>query len=276
MPKTVPENIAPKVLIMSQDLFHFEDGKKCFEDCAKANGVTHWDEALLREALGYETTESFRKAINRAKQACLALNIGCEEHFILQPDGSHYLTRFGCYLVAMNGDSRKPEVAKAQAYFATIAETFQSHLEHCDAIDRVLIRDEVTDGQKTLMSTAKAHGVRNYAFFQDKGYLGMYNMRLQQLLQYKQVPKGEKLIDRMGKAELAAHLFRITQTAEKIDREDITGQPQLERTAFSVGRKVRDTMRELGGGNPEDLPASENIRSVKKKLKGATKKLKDK
>lgn len=253
-------------------LFHFEDDRESFEDVGQSNGTTLWHEEVVMRALGYESQTSFRKALTRAKQACLSLNIACEEHFLLQADGNHAITRFGCYLVAMNGDPRKPEVAAAQAYFAAIADTFQTHLEHAEGIDRILIRDEVADGQKSLASTAKAHGVQNYAFFQDKGYRGMYNMSLQQLCGFKGVPKG-KLIDRMGKTEMAAHLFRITQTDEKIRREAIKGQSRLEQAAFDVGRKVRRTMEELSGTAPEHLPLAEPIGSVRKKIKGTSKAL---
>lgn len=254
-------------------VFHFDEGRQGFEDLGKENGATHWDEAVLMEALGYQSGQGFAKAMNRAKQACLSLGIACEDHFVRQPDGRYIFTRFGCYLIAMNGDPRKPEVAAAQMYFATIAETFQSCLEHAEAIDRVLIRDEVTDGQKAMASTAKSHGVQNYAYFQTQGYMGMYNMSLEKLKQYKGVGVKEKLIDRMGKAELAAHLFRITQTTEKIANEDVRGQTNLERTARVVGQKVRHTMQELSGTAPEDLPPAESIGQVRKKLKGTRKQL---
>ena len=254
-------------------LFHFEENRTSFEDAGKPNGETLWHESVLMDALGYESKASFQKVLSRAKQACLSLNIPCEDHFHRQPDGDHALTRFGCYLVAMNGDPRKPEVAAAQAYFAAIAETFQSHIEHAEGIDRILIREEVTDGQKSLASTAKAHGVKNYAFFQNKGYMGMYNMSLDRLSRYKGVPPKEKLIDRMGKTEMAAHLFRITQTDEKISRESIRGQAGLEQAAYAVGRKVRQTMEDLSGTPPEDLQIAEHVKSVKKKIKGASKTL---
>lgn len=166
-------------------LFHFDDDRPSFEGLGRQNGATHWHECDLKEALGYQGQESFAKAINRAKQACLSLGLACEDHFLRQPDGTHFLTRFACYLVAMNGDPKKPQVAAAQAYFAVIADTFQSRLEHANAIDRVMIRDEVTDGHKALSSTAKRHGVENYAFFANKGYMGMYNMSLERLTAYK-------------------------------------------------------------------------------------------
>lgn len=236
-----------------QTVFHFDNDRSGFEDLGKPNGATHWDEDILRESLGYESEQSFAKALMRAKQACLSLGVQCEDHFPRQDNGKHAITRFGCYLVAMNGDPRKPEVAAAQAYFATIAETFQSCLEHAEAIDRVLIRDEVADGQKALTSTAKSHGVQNYAFFLNKGYMGMYNMSLERLKQYKSLGVKDNLIDRMGKAELAAHLFRITQTTEKIANQNIRGQPRLEQAAYEVGQKVRHTMEELSGTSPENF-----------------------
>jgi DNA-damage-inducible protein D len=254
--------------------FHFDSDHDSFEDLGVPNGATHWHESIVMKCLGYQSKEGFKKAIIRAKQACLSLNMQCEEHIALQPDGDHILTRFGCYLVAMNGDPRKPQVAAAQAYFAAIADTFQDQLEHADGIDRMLVRDEVKDGQRSLSSTAKSHGVTNYAFFQNKGYIGMYNMTLKRVSELKGVREGEILIDRMGKTELAAHLFRITQTDEKIKRENIRGQFQLEQTAHDVGRKVRKTIIDLSGKTPEEIPISEHVNDVRKKLKGTDKKFK--
>jgi DNA-damage-inducible protein D len=215
-----------------------------------------------------------RLAWARAKQACLAAGLQCEDHFVRQPDGTFVLTRFGCYLVAMNGDPRKKEVAAAQAYFAALAETFKSHVEHADGMDRILIREEIVDGQKSLAGTAKSHGVTNYAFFLNSGYLGMYNMSLERLCHFKGVKEGEKLIDRMGKEEMAANLFRITQTDAKIKKESITGQYRLEQAARHVGAHVRKTMRELNNTTPENLPLAENVRDVKKKIKGTSRQMK--
>ena len=258
---------------MADSLFHFDSGQPSFEDLGKPNGTTHWHEDVVRESFGYQSDSGFHNAMTRAKQACLALGIDSEDHFVRQQDGTYILTRFGCYLAAMNGDPRKPEVAAAQAYFAAIAETFQSHLEHADGFDRLLIRHEITDGQKSLSQTAASHGVQNYAFFQNKGYLGMYNMGLGVLCNRKGSKKAE-LIDRMGKEEMAAHLFRITQTDAKIKNENIRGQAGLEHAAFHVGKAVRKTMIEMSGTLPENLPLSENVNSVRKKLKGASKQFK--
>ncbi|MCY2966122.1 MAG: damage-inducible protein D [Planctomycetota bacterium] len=260
---------------MTGDLsvFHFDEGKPSFEDLGQENGATHWAESVLMDSLGYENQSTFRKAVMRAKRACLSAGIQCEEHFTLQPDGSHVFTRFGCYLVAMNGSPSKPEVAAAQAYFAALADTFQSHIGHVDGIDRMLIRDELADGQKSLASTANQHGVQNFAFFYNSGYMGMYNMGLAALCKLKGTKNGTQLMDRMGKAELAANLFRITQTDEKIKNQNIRGQSDLESAAKSVGKTVRDTMVATSGTKPENLPLAEDVKLVKKRIKGASKKL---
>lgn len=252
-------------------LFHFDDGRSSFEDIAIINGTNLWSEDLLMKALGYENADSFRKVIMKAMQACLSLSIATEDNFIRGDDGAYRLTRFACYLVAMNGDSKKPNVAAAQMYFAVLAETFQNAIGHANAIDRILIREEVAEGEKSLASTASQHGVEKYAFFQNAGYRGMYNMNLGQLRQKKGIGAKEKLIDRMGKEELAAHLFRITQTDAKIKKEGVRGQTLLEATAEKVGKQVRKTMIEISGQRPENLPAVETIQEVKKTIKGTNK-----
>ena len=255
-------------------LFHFEDGRQSFEDLGKPNGIRYWLESDLMTAMEYHTPANFKKVISRAMQACLTLGIPTEENFVLC-DGQYKLTRFACYLIAMNGDSKKTQVAAAQLYFAALAETFQHHHEHAECIDRVLIRQEMTDGLKSLASTAKSHGVQNYAYFQNAGYRGMYNMDLARLAVFKGVDASkEKLLDRMGKDELAANLFRVTQTDAKIKNQGLRGQQKLEDAAFSVGQTVRKTMMEISGTPPEQLPISDHIKDVRKTLKETNKRFK--
>jgi DNA-damage-inducible protein D len=257
---------------MADTLFHFEVGEPSFETIGVQNGATHWDEDILRDALGYQGDDSFRRVIGKAIQACISLGIEQAENFI-HHDGKYFLTRFACYLVAMNGDPKKREVAEAQIYFAQLAETFQSHLEHVGNLDRVKIRDELSEGQKSLARTAKAHGVQSFGLFMDAGYRGMYNMSLSRLKEFKGLGAKEQLYDRIGKNELAANLFRVTQTDAKIKNEDIQGQPACDNAALQVGRKVRATMRELSGTSPEHLPLAEPIQQVKKRLKDTRKAL---
>ncbi|MBI1345695.1 damage-inducible protein D [bacterium] len=256
-------------------LFHFEEDRQCFEDLAIKNGANLWEQSDVMSALDYRSEEAFRKLVMKAMQACLTLGIPTEDNFHRQADGTYRFTRFACYLLAMNGDPKKLQVAAAQLYFAVLAETFHTALEHSDAIDRVLIRDEVSEGEKSLSSTASRHGVENYPFFQNAGYRGMYNMNLSKLRERKGLKPTEKLIDRMGKEELAAHLFRITQTAAKIRNEGVQGQRLLEDAAEKVGKQVRKSMLEISGAKPEDLPPAEPIKDVKKRLKQTDKQLRN-
>jgi DNA-damage-inducible protein D len=256
-------------------LFHFDDDKPSIEDLAHPNGGTYWNEDELRAAMGYTDQNAFRKVIMRAMQACLSLNIMPDDNFVRE-DGSYKLTRFACYLVAMNGDTKKPQVAAAQVYFAALASTYTTHLEHADGIDRLVIRDEVRDGEKSLASTAKRHGVAGtgYGLFKDAGYRGMYNMSLKELKRFKGLKGNVTIADHMGRAELAAHLFRITQTEARIEQKGISGQRLLEQAAKSVGASVRQLVIQNTGSTPEKLPPAEPIGQVKKKIKGTSRNFK--
>jgi len=249
-------------------LFHFEEGPDSFEDLARPNGGTYWQESDLCNAMGYSDGNAFRGVIIRAMQACLSLGIMTDDNFKRGKDGSYLITRFACYLVAMNGDIKKHQVAAAQVYFAALAATYATHLEHADGIDRLVIRDEVKTGEKSLSSTAQQHGVINHAIFKDAGYRGMYNMSLRELKNYKGLKKGDVIADHMGRAELAAHLFRITQTEAHIEQKGVRGQRLLEQAAKTVGANVRDLVIKNTGKKPESLPRAEPIQQSQNKNQG--------
>ena len=263
----------------TSEIFHFDSNKQNFDDFGMENGIKFWYARQFMSMLGYEDFNSFKRAINRAMIACDALGISMENNFIQitrEIEGKivhdYKLSRFACYMTAMNGDIKKPEVASAQAYFVTLAESMRLYIEQSQNVERVLIREDISEREKSLSSLVKNSGVQNYAYFQNAGYLGMYNMPLYRLKAVKGVPDSRPLLDFMGRQELAANLFRITQTEAKIKNENITGQTRLEKTAHDVGKKVRHTMIEISGTNPENLPIAEDIKEVKKELKQTHKK----
>jgi DNA-damage-inducible protein D len=255
-----------------------------FEADAHVNGGVTWSEDDLMRKLEYTDRAAFKKVRMRAMQACLSLQIDIDREFIRVRDDltgreGYRFTRFACYLIAMNADSKKTAVATAQAYFAKLADEVQKALDQVDVIDRLIVRDEVRDGMKSLAATAHRHGVESFARFQNAGYRGMYNLDaregIQELGDRKGLEPGEHLIDRMGRAELAANLFRVTQTEQKIAKDNIRGQTALEDAAEAVGRVVREAIIASGGTAPESLPLAEHIQDAKRKVKAARKVMKE-
>jgi len=272
------KNIALKDI----DVFHFDENYINFNDLAKENSFTYWYARDYMYMLGYSSYQSFKKAINKALTTCMTLDIDALDNFLQTKrviDGKevpdYKLSRFACYLVAMNADNKKLEVAQAQAFFAATAETIRRYVDDHNEVERVLIREEISSHEKTLSGVAKNAGVYQYHFFQNAGYRGMYNMNLSKLREYKGLKKkGRTLLDFMGKDELAANLFRLTQTELKIKAENIKGQNASEAAAENVGQKVRKTMLEISGVRPEDMELVEDIRKVKTSLRQTHKGLK--
>jgi len=266
---------------MTQALFKEGFSIDYFEKQSKENGFTHWYASELMSLLGYESMTSFNKAINRAMTTCNTLNIPIIENFeqtYLIIDGKSTtdfrLSRFACYLIAMNADNKKPEVAQAQAYFAALAGAVNHYLEEANKVERLVVREEISDRETSLAGVAKMAGIENYAYFQTAGYRGMYNMNISQLKAIRDIPSKKSPLDFMGKDELAANLFRITQTELKIKNENIKGQSRLEATAEDVGREVRKTMIKISNVAPEDLPKNVDLSDIRKELKSKSKKIK--
>jgi DNA-damage-inducible protein D len=253
-----------------------------FENLARENGVRYWNARDFMVELGYDTWSSFSQVINRSMASCAQLGIDITEVFIplnYEEDGrsiqSFKLTRFACLLVTMHADSKKPQVSQAKVALAGIADALISQRIDSHLLERIEIRDELKQGESIMSGAAKAAGLQNheYGIFKDAGIRGMYNMSLTQLVSHKGGPAGKVLYDFMGKTELAANLFRVTQTAERISNQGVKGLPGVTKTAHSVGAEVRGVMLRSSGVAPEHLPLEEDISKVKSRLKSTQKQM---
>lgn len=250
-----------------------------------------WYARDLQKALEYREWRNFSAVIEKAKMACSASENEVEDHFVdvnkMVDIGSGtkrevddlMLSRYACYLIVMNGDPRKQIVAIGQTYFAV--KTRQQELaENYDQLTedqkRLAIRDEMKRHNKSLAEAAKMAGVEtslDYATFQNYGYMGLYGgLTAQGIKSRKGLKKSQNILDHMGSTELAANLFRATQTDEKLRRENVHGKEVANQTHYEVGAKVRQTIAELGGTMPEELPTPE--KSIKQIAREQEKKLK--
>ena len=257
--------------------------QKTFEDIRRLNdeGVEFWYARELQKVLEYAEWRNFLVVIEKAKLACKNSVFLIEDHFVdvnnMVELGSGakrqivdiLLSRYACYLIVQNADPRKEIVALGQTYFAV--KTREKELEDefeqlTEEQKRLSVRKELTSHNKSLAQAAKIAGVetqKDYAIFQNKGYQGLYGgLGQKDIHQKKGLKKSQKILDHMGSTELAANLFRATQTDDKLRRENIKGKDKANKTHYEVGKKVRQTIEELGGTIPEDLPTPE--KSVKR------------
>jgi len=250
-----------------------------FEGESQQNGIRYWIAHDFMSRLGYESWQSFKTVIQRAMGNCLALGIDTDEVFIPcehQGVRSYKLTRFACFLTAMQADGKKPEVAQAQIALAAIAEALIEEKLNETGLVRIKERGKLTQAEKFLSGVAHEAGIQSHHFgiFKDSGIRGMYNMSLQELNAYKGVDGKKPLYDFMGITEMAANTFRVTQTAERMRNQGVTGLNASATTAKEVGQEVRDVMLKSSGTAPEDLPLEGDIASVKKQIKAANRHMK--
>ena len=235
------------------------------------NGVEFWYARELMEMLEYSKWGNFIKVIDKAKKSCENSNNTIFEHFadvgktIKMPKNAEKtiedmkLTRYACYLIAQNGDSRKKAIALAQTYFAVQTRkqeiTRQEYENLSEDEKRLYTRQNVKDKNKYLFDTAKLAGVKNYGKFNNYGYRGLYNgENAKDIANRKGISEKEDILDYMSSTELAANLFRITQTDEVLKNKNINNEDDACITHHKVGQAVRQTIKRIGGTMPEDLP----------------------
>ncbi len=258
---------------------------QAFKDIKKVDtdGNEHWSARDLSKALDYSEYRHFLPVIKRAKEACANSTQSIADHFEDVLDmveiGSGakrqlkdiYLSRYACYLIVQNGDPSKPVIANGQTYFAI--QTRRQELADDKMFQqlkedeqRLFLRNELREHNKQLVEAAQQAGVEThleFAIFQNHGYKGLYGgLDAKGIHARKGLKKSHKILDHMGSTELAANLFRATQAEEKLRRDKVQGKPNANQTHYQVGKKVRETIEELGGTMPEDLPTPDT--SVKK------------
>lgn len=255
-----------------------------FEQMKKINeyGAEFWSARELSKILDYSEYRHFSPVIERAKESCKNAGQSTNDHFEdvldmieLGKTASRKikdiaLSRYACYLIMQNADPSKEIVALGQTYFAIQTRKQEVYDQMVEDQKRVFLRDEITTHNKHLAITAAKAGVKNYGTFTNYGYMGLYGgLDSQKIHDRKKLKQTQKILDHMGSEELAANLFRATQTDAKISREKIQGEAKANQTHFNVGRKIRQTIKELGGTMPEKLPVTEGITVTKKRVQGA-------
>lgn len=260
-----------------------------FEEVRQTNpaGNEFWSSRDFARVLGYVNYRHFQAVIEKARTACFNSGQRVEDHFVgidqmveigsgaQRPVQTVMLSRYACYLVIQNADPAKKIVAVGQTYFAVQTRRQEVSDAEVENQRRLAIRSDLRTHNTQLAATAKGAGVvepRDYAIFQNHGYIGLYaGLGAHQIHARKKLKKGQQILDHMGSTELAANLFRATQAEDKLRREKIVGRDKANRAHREVGAKVRQTIKELGGTMPEDLPAVESIKKLEAKSNKALK-----
>ena len=270
-----------------------ERNNKSFEDIKHTdeNGVEFWYARELMPILQYSNWQNFEKIVNKAKISCENSNINVLDHFTdiskMVQIGSgaerkqqdYELTRYACYLIAQNGDSRKKVIALAQTYFAVqtrkqeITEKEYSMLTEDEK--RFYQRNLTRKGNYSLNQAAKKAGVKNFDKFHNSGYKGLYNGETaDDIAKRKGLRYREDILDNMGSEELAANLFRITQTESRLKKDNIDSEKEANKTHYNIWKNIREVIAKNGGTMPEDLPTPK--KSLKQLEKEKSKQLKNK
>ena len=234
-----------------------------------AHGVEYWSARDLQPLLGYAKWQRFENALKKAIESCKMSGNNPDHHFTgsgkqiefgkgaMQTVEDYHLSRFACYLIAQNGDPRKSEIAQAQKYFAIQTRRQEISDQMAADLERIEIREQTTVEFKALSGAAKEAGVQDKMFgiFHDAGYKGLYGgLGVDAIKARKGISPKENLMDRMDTTELIANQFRMSQTREKLKRENIRNQRDAMKTHEMVGKKVRSTIEEIGGTMPENIP----------------------
>ena len=264
-----------------------EYGKRSFEDIKHIdeNGIEYWYARELQLVLDYKEWRKFEGVVQRAMKACKSSDINILDHFVgtdkmvrigsgaerMQKD--YKLTRYACYLIAQNGDPRKEVIALAQTYFAIQTRKQEINEKEYSLLTedekRFYQRNLTKKGNYLLNQIAKNSGVKNFDKFHNSGYKGLYNGETaDDIAKRKGLRYREDILDNMGSEELAANLFRITQTESKLKRDNISTEKEANNTHYNIGKNIREVIAKNGGTMPEDLPTpKKSLKQLEKENK---------
>lgn len=230
----------------------------------------------------------FEDVIKKAKVACTQVTQNTTDHFanvgkmVLLGSGAkrevkdYVLSRFACYLIAQNGDPRKAEIANAQVYFAVTAREHAVFKLYEEQQERLALREQLDENNQALKQAALRAGVlpKNWGQFENAGYEALYGgLKKEEIKERKSITPKEDLLDRMGRAELAANSFRVTQTELKLNNDRVIGQNAANETHRNLSKEVRKAIERIGGSMPEDLPAEPSLKPLIQQKRRTTRKI---
>ena len=261
--------------------------EKMFEEIKHIDeyGNEYWCARELSKVLEYRDWRNFLKVLKKAKEACENSGIDVDVQLVevnkLSKRNNNAvaiiqdfkLTRYMCYLIVQNADPSKEVIALGQTYFAIqtrrqeLTEKEYSMLTEDEK--RFYQRNLTKKGNYSLNIAAKNAGVKNFDKFHNAGYKGLYNGETaRDIAKRKKLRYREDILDNMGSEELAANLFRITQTESKLKKENIKSENEANKTHYEIGKKVRKAIADIGGTMPEDLPTPDkSLKELEKENK---------
>ncbi len=236
------------------------------------SGQYFWWASWYAKLLGYKSLITLMPAIIKSEEVCVDLGLRLKDNFI--HDESVYgndikLSKFACFLIALQADQRKPMVKKGKLFFLNQMEELNYLFKEQDFLDRILNRKELKRLHNSLMKMARKSSVRDFSYFMNEGYIGLYNRPLSDLKEFRNLKASDDLYDNISNMEMTANLFRLTMTVERLKLINSKESSRTAKEFWKIGQDVRSMIKENTGQYPENLPKKENLKLLQKRLQKA-------